>query len=260
MRHIIFLLFLSTTLFALSEFKCSTHEKFINAYKMISSLKNVDLTKKEIIDFSIQISSNCHNTFKRFNEIFEITEKTDLTVKSSIILAIRISLDKTIDLDNFVNIYKFLITPKGPDLPYMIALKHAEEFARKGKYAYALVKSMYNFCMEKEELNKTRKQCMMLSSKVISLGIKEDDLFEDAYNYFMENKLLNLNSNESTSMTFKILKFGKASLADFKELFSFALSKKGINLPRKQALDLSLSILKKAEFTEEAKEERKQKK
>lgn len=255
MKYLVLGLLFTKFLFAITEFKCPTHEKFIKSYKYISRLKNVDLKKKEVIDFAMQISSKCHNTYKRFDDVFEVTEKTDLPVKASIYLAIRIALDKEIDTSNLERIFKFLIKPDGPDLPYASAMGYAEKFAKKGRYAYSLLKEIFTFCLEHKEINMPRPSCVRLAEKVANLGIKKDTIFEDAYLYFSKNKNLDLNSKKSIDMTLKILKYGKDSFEDFKKLFEFALDKKGVNLSRDESLKLALKILKNAELTELAKKE-----
>jgi len=236
--------------------KCETNEKFIKAYRYISRLKNVSLTKHEITNYASQVASKCHDTFDRFDEIFEVTEKTDLSVKASIILAIRIALNKDIHLGNFQSIYKFLIDPKGPDLPYKKALEYSESFSKRGKYAYDLLEEIFNFCMKKKDIAYTRPQCVELAEKVAGLGIRKDTIFSDAFQYFSKHKYLNYSYRKSIDLTLKILKYGDDSFDDFRKVFEFALKKNGVNLSRDESLKLALKVLKKAELTEKARKEK----
>lgn len=234
------------------EWKCPTEQKFVKAYYYIKALKNVDLKQDEIIDYATQISSKCHNTFERFDEVFGITERTDLPVKESIVLSIRISLNKEIDTKNFNKIFKFLVEQKGPDAAFAEAIRLAEKASSKGKYSYDLLKEVYSFCTSQKDLVMNRRECLSLSEKVLDLGITKGTIIKDAYLYFINNKLMSLNSKMSIDLALKLLKYGDASFEDFKEIYEFALSKKGINLDQKKALDVAFGVLDKAELSEAA--------
>ena len=175
---------------AVNQHKCKTNTKFTKSYKYITRLKNVTLTKEEIIDFATQLSSRCHNTFERFDEIFELTEKTDLSVKKSIIIAIRIALDESIHVESFKKIFNLLISPDGPDLPFQEAMDYAEKFAQKGKYTYALIDEIYSFCQSRKEIAYTKLKCVELGAEVVDLGITKNTIFKEAYLFFLNHKYL----------------------------------------------------------------------
>jgi hypothetical protein len=247
MRYIIVLLLFSQLLTAKHDNKCSVHEKFVKAYEYISRLKNVQLSKQEVVNYAMQIATPCHETMERFGNVYDITEKTDLSVKGSIILAVRIARDKDIKLDDLKSMFDFLINPEGPDLPYKTAMRYAEAFAKTGKHAASHLEDVFNFCIKTKTISKTREKCIDLAYQVAALEIPKDNIFEDAYTYFSTHKHLNFNSRKSIEMTMKVLKFGPESFEDFKLVYEYATKKRGINLTRDEALKVALRAINEAE-------------
>ena len=230
----------------------------VSSEPIVSSIIN-DEDKPGVIDFTITNNGKIAvfelYTFERFDEIFELTEKTDLSVKKSIIIAIRIALDESIHVESFKKIFNLLISPDGPDLPFQEAMDYAEKFAQKGKYTYALIDEIYSFCQSRKEIAYTKLKCVELGAEVVDLGITKNTIFKEAYLFFLNHKYLNFNSKESLEKTLLLLKYGPDSFDDFKEIFNFALKKSGINVSQKEALEIALTVLEKAELTSKAKKE-----
>lgn len=252
-RFLILIMLLSSALFALHENKCSIHEKFIKSYEYISRLKNAELTRQEMAGYASDLSSKCHNTFDRFKDVYGITEKTDLSVKASIILSVRIAIDKEIKINKLKEIFEFLIAPTGPDLVFKKAMDLTEEFAKTGPDAIDHLKNVYGFCMENKEIPYTKLKCVDLALKIAKMGFEKKNLLVDAYNYFSTHKLINYNYKKSLEMSLKILNWGPNSFEDFKKVFEYSIKKTGVNLSRDLALKIALNAVEKAESKEDDK-------